>query len=128
MVIENPSRCRLPLLQFSTSVRVTRVVRGVSRQVSMILSAMKEVHYAVNPTRNAKQQALDVIKRLKVRLPFTPIVACNGTAPNHAGLCLPSAHVGLSVRQEVMPIDRAKMHLRIIVSLEVRAQSQGSKS
>ena len=48
--------------------------------VKMILSGMKEIHFAVNPARNAKQQALEVIKRLK----------------------------------EVMPIERAKMHLRAV--------------
>ncbi len=48
--------------------------------VKMILSGMKEIHFAVNPTRSAKQQALEVIRRLK----------------------------------EVMPIERAKMHLRAV--------------
>ncbi|GAB6018831.1 hypothetical protein CHUAL_000492 [Chamberlinius hualienensis] len=33
--------------------------------VSMIEKAMKDVHYSVKPNRNAKQQALDVIKQLK---------------------------------------------------------------
>jgi len=32
----------------------------------MIQNAMKEIHYAVNPSRSAKQQALDVIRKLKV--------------------------------------------------------------
>eukprot|EP00624_Nannochloropsis_granulata_P000524 evm.model.NODE_11975_length_8694_cov_15.978146.2 len=48
--------------------------------VKMILSGMKEIHFAVNPTRSAKQQALEVIKKLR----------------------------------EVMPLERAKMHLRAI--------------
>lgn len=48
--------------------------------VKMILSGMKEIHYAVNPTRSAKQQALEVIKKLR----------------------------------EVMPLERAKMHLRAV--------------
>lgn len=48
--------------------------------VKMILSGMKEIHFAVNPTRNAKQQALEVIKKLR----------------------------------DVMPLDRAKMHLRAV--------------
>lgn len=33
--------------------------------VSMIEKAMKDIHYSVKPNRNAKQQALDVIKQLK---------------------------------------------------------------
>uniref|UniRef100_T1J5D7 GTPase Era, mitochondrial n=1 Tax=Strigamia maritima TaxID=126957 RepID=T1J5D7_STRMM len=33
--------------------------------VTMIEKAMKDIHYSVKPTRNAKQQALDVIKQLK---------------------------------------------------------------
>lgn len=47
--------------------------------VSMIEKAMKDVHFSAHPTRSNKQQALEVIKRLK----------------------------------EVMPIDRAKMKLRV---------------
>ncbi|CAN0193172.1 unnamed protein product [Ectocarpus sp. 6 AP-2014] len=47
--------------------------------VSMIEKAMRDVHFSAHPTRSAKQQALEVIKKLK----------------------------------EVMPIDRAKMKLRI---------------
>lgn len=34
--------------------------------LNMILNGMKEIHFAVNPTRSAKQQALEVIRRLKV--------------------------------------------------------------
>mmetsp|Transcript_5079 Transcript_5079/g.7013 ORF Transcript_5079/g.7013 Transcript_5079/m.7013 type:complete len:441 (+) Transcript_5079:117-1439(+) len=49
--------------------------------VNMILNAMKEIHFSVIPNRSAKQQALELIRKLK----------------------------------EVMPIERAKMHLRIII-------------
>ena len=35
----------------------------------MIQQAMKEdIHFAVNPTRNAKQQALEVVRKLKVHV------------------------------------------------------------
>ncbi|CAM9790182.1 unnamed protein product [Pylaiella littoralis] len=47
--------------------------------VSMIEKAMRDIHFSAHPTRSAKQQALEVMKKLK----------------------------------EVMPIDRAKMKLRI---------------
>ncbi|CAF1000815.1 unnamed protein product [Didymodactylos carnosus] len=33
--------------------------------ISMIEQAMRDIHYSVNPGRNAKQQALDVIRQLK---------------------------------------------------------------
>jgi len=33
--------------------------------ITMIEQAMKDIHYSVNPNRNAKQQALDVIRQLK---------------------------------------------------------------
>ncbi|CAM9464539.1 unnamed protein product [Scytosiphon promiscuus] len=52
--------------------------------VSMIEKAMRDVHFSAHPTRSAKQQALEVIKKLK----------------------------------EVMPIDRAKMKLRITTDQE----------
>ena len=35
--------------------------------LNMVLNGMKALHFAVNPTRSAKQQALEVIKKLKVR-------------------------------------------------------------
>ncbi|XP_041379124.1 LOW QUALITY PROTEIN: ribosome maturation protein SBDS-like [Gigantopelta aegis] len=38
--------------------------------VGLIERAMKDVHYAVKPTRNAKQQALDVIRLLKTHMPL----------------------------------------------------------
>lgn len=38
--------------------------------VSMIEQAMKDSHYSVKPNRNAKQQALDVIKILKESIPL----------------------------------------------------------
>lgn len=38
--------------------------------VSMIEKAMKDAHYSVKPNRNAKQQALDVIKLLKENMPL----------------------------------------------------------
>lgn len=34
--------------------------------LNMVLNGMKALHFAVNPTRSAKQQALEVIKKLKV--------------------------------------------------------------
>lgn len=57
--------------------------------VSMITSAMSEIHYAVKPTKSAKQQALEVIKLLA----------------------------------EVMPIERAKMHLRITYKKSAEADT-----
>ncbi|XP_065313462.1 ribosome maturation protein SBDS-like isoform X2 [Gordionus sp. m RMFG-2023] len=33
--------------------------------ITMIENAMKEIHYSINPKKNSKQQALDVIKKLK---------------------------------------------------------------
>jgi len=33
--------------------------------ISMIEQAMRDIHFSVNPNRNAKQQALDVIRQLK---------------------------------------------------------------
>lgn len=38
--------------------------------VLMIENAMKEIHYSVKPNRNAKQQALEVIKQLKEVMPI----------------------------------------------------------
>jgi len=38
--------------------------------VTMIESAMKEMHFSVKPNRNAKQQALEVIKQLKEIMPI----------------------------------------------------------
>lgn len=38
--------------------------------VSVVERAMKDMHYSVNPNRNAKQQALDVIRQLKERMPI----------------------------------------------------------
>lgn len=38
--------------------------------VTMIEKAMKEAHFSVKPNRNAKQQALDVIKLLKETMPL----------------------------------------------------------
>ena len=38
--------------------------------VSTIEAAMKKIHYAVAPSKNAKQQALDVIRKLKGHLPL----------------------------------------------------------
>ncbi|XP_003385195.1 PREDICTED: ribosome maturation protein SBDS-like [Amphimedon queenslandica] len=38
--------------------------------VGMIERAMKDVHYAVKPTRSAKQQSLDVIRLLKDHMPL----------------------------------------------------------
>ncbi|XP_076165725.1 SBDS ribosome maturation factor [Ptiloglossa arizonensis] len=38
--------------------------------VTMIEKAMKDVHFSVKPTRNAKQQALDVIPQLKLVMPI----------------------------------------------------------
>lgn len=38
--------------------------------VLMIENAMKELHYSVKPNRNAKQQALEVIKQLKEVMPI----------------------------------------------------------
>lgn len=39
--------------------------------VGMVERAMKEIHYAVHPSRSAKQQALDVIRLLKDKIPIT---------------------------------------------------------
>lgn len=38
--------------------------------VTMIESAMKEIHFSVKPNKNAKQQALEVIKQLKEIMPI----------------------------------------------------------
>lgn len=38
--------------------------------VSMIESAMKDIHFSLNPKRNNKQQALDVIKQLTTVIPI----------------------------------------------------------
>lgn len=38
--------------------------------VTMIEKAMKDAHFSVKPNRNAKQQALDVIKLLKETMPL----------------------------------------------------------
>jgi len=38
--------------------------------VSMIEKSMKQIHFSVNPKKNTKQQALEVIKRLKDILPI----------------------------------------------------------
>ncbi|KAK8723816.1 hypothetical protein OTU49_011557 [Cherax quadricarinatus] len=38
--------------------------------VSMIENAMKDIHFSLNPKRNNKQQALDVIKQLAGRIPI----------------------------------------------------------
>jgi ribosome maturation protein Sdo1 len=36
----------------------------------MIQNAMKQIHYSVSLNKNAKQQALDVIKKLKTVMPI----------------------------------------------------------
>lgn len=47
----------------------------------MIESAMKDLHFSVNPKRNNKQQALDVIKQLAgVSEPNKPV--CKLNRPN----------------------------------------------
>lgn len=38
--------------------------------VSIIEKAMKQIHFSINPKKNTKQQALEVIKRLKEVLPI----------------------------------------------------------
>ena len=38
--------------------------------VSVVERAMKDMHYSINPHRNAKQQALDVIRQLKEKIPI----------------------------------------------------------
>ncbi|KAG8036118.1 hypothetical protein G9C98_004698 [Cotesia typhae] len=38
--------------------------------VSMIEKALKDIHFSVNPNHNSKQQALDVIPKLKIVLPL----------------------------------------------------------
>lgn len=41
--------------------------------VSIILNAMKQIHYSVSKNKSAKQQASDVIKLLKKIMPITRI-------------------------------------------------------
>jgi len=38
--------------------------------VTMIEAAMKDLHFSINPKRNSKQQALDLIKSLKEHMPI----------------------------------------------------------
>ncbi len=42
--------------------------------ITMIQNAMKDIHYSVNLTKNAKQQALDVIRRLRKVMPIARIL------------------------------------------------------
>lgn len=49
---------------------------------SMIQNAMKQIHYSVNASKNAKSQALDVIKKLKDVMPI-------GKASMHLRIVLP---------------------------------------
>lgn len=97
--------------------------------LNMVLNGMKALHFAVNPTRSAKQQALEVIKKLKVRELRVCVHTCwsgrghdlrptpysNVDVMHHTNAVLPR-------RQEVMPIERAKMHLRAFCGPEVRCQ------
>ncbi len=43
---------------------------GRPYSMSMIQNAMKDIHYSVNLSKGAKQQALDVIRRLKTVMPI----------------------------------------------------------
>lgn len=43
---------------------------GRPYSISMIQNAMKDIHYSVNLSKNAKQQALDVIRRLRKVMPI----------------------------------------------------------
>jgi ribosome maturation protein Sdo1 len=38
--------------------------------ISMIQNAMKQIHYSVNTTKNAKSQALEVIRKLRDVMPI----------------------------------------------------------
>lgn len=38
--------------------------------VTMIEKAMKDLHYSIKPKQNSKQQALEVIRQLKERIPI----------------------------------------------------------
>jgi ribosome maturation protein SDO1 len=42
--------------------------------ISMIQNAMKDIHYSVNLTKNAKQQALDVIRKLRKVMPIARVM------------------------------------------------------
>ncbi len=39
----------------------------------MIQHAMKQIHYSVNVNKNAKQQTMDVIRKLKAIMPIARI-------------------------------------------------------
>eukprot|EP01089_Gocevia_fonbrunei_P002566 TRINITY_DN12511_c0_g1_i2.p1 TRINITY_DN12511_c0_g1~~TRINITY_DN12511_c0_g1_i2.p1 ORF type:complete len:226 (+),score=55.58 TRINITY_DN12511_c0_g1_i2:45-722(+) len=43
----------------------------------MVEKAMRDIHYSVNPSQNAKKQALEVIKRLQKEKPDFPIARAN---------------------------------------------------
>jgi ribosome maturation protein SDO1 len=42
--------------------------------ISMIQNAMKDIHYSVSLNKNAKQQALDVIRRLRKVMPIARVL------------------------------------------------------
>lgn len=42
--------------------------------ISIIQNAMKDIHYSVNLTKNAKQQALDVIRKLRKVMPIARVM------------------------------------------------------
>jgi ribosome maturation protein Sdo1 len=42
--------------------------------ISMIQNAMKDIHYSVTLNKNAKQQALDVIRRLRKVMPIARVL------------------------------------------------------
>lgn len=42
--------------------------------ITMIQNAMKDIHYSVSLTKNAKQQALDVIRKLRKVMPIARLM------------------------------------------------------
>lgn len=42
--------------------------------ITMIQNAMKDIHYSVSLTKNAKQQALDVIRKLRKVMPIARLL------------------------------------------------------
>ncbi|KAL6053396.1 Ribosome maturation protein SBDS [Balamuthia mandrillaris] len=64
--------------------------------VGLVERAMRDIHYSVNPTKNAKSQALDVIKKLQEKPDF-PIAR----APMRLKLVLPLAE-GENVKQQLL--------------------------
>lgn len=68
-------------LYISSNLQIELCCAFLLSQITMIHNAMKDIHFAVNPSKSAKQQALEVIRRLKVSNPKAVITSSPQALP-----------------------------------------------